>query len=65
MEKPINIKINEFRENLCKIINESDLSSYVLINELEAAIYSLVTKEKQLEQQYNEALKGSEEKCKK
>jgi len=65
MEKPINIKVIEFREKLCKIINESNLSSYILINELEATVCSLVAKEKQLEQQYKEFLKGSEQKCKK
>lgn len=65
MEKPINIKVNEFRKKLCEIINKSDLSSYILVNELEATVYSILGKEQQLEQKYNESLKGSEQECKK
>lgn len=65
MEKPIYVKVNEFREKLCDIINTSGLSSYIIINELSATVQSLIIKEQALEEEYNKSLKGSEEKCKK
>ena len=65
MEKPFTIKINEFKQKLCEVINEANLSAYVLLNELNNMQLAIKQKDMQEINEYNESLKGSEEKCKK
>lgn len=67
MEKPLTIKINDFREQLCKIINESKLHPYILLNELNAFAIEIQKKDHVEVEEYLKSLqsKGSEEKCKK
>ena len=65
MEKPLTIKINEFRNKLCKTINEAELPAYILINELSNFIQEVKRQDDIQVTQYNESLKGSEEECEK
>ena len=65
MEKPFTIKINEFKQKLCEVINEANLPAYVLLNELNNMQLAIKQKDMQEINEYNESLKGSEEKCKK
>ena len=65
MEKPLTIKINEFKNKLCQVINEAELPAYVLINELSNFIQEIKRQDDMQVIQYNESLKGSEEECEK
>ena len=71
MEKPITIRIGEFKNKLCELINEYKLPAYVLINEFNEISFKI--KEIDLEEcnKYNEYMEkeskkeGSEQECKK
>ena len=65
MEKPLTIRVDEFKQKICKILNESKLPAYVLLNELQELSFAIREKDLQQINEYNESLKGSEEKCKK
>ena len=56
MEKPFTIKINEFSENLIKLVNSSKLPVYVLKNEIEKVYAELNRIDEEEIIKYNESL---------
>ena len=56
MEKPFTIKINEFSENLIKLVNSSNLPVYVLKNEIEKVYAELNRIDEEEIFKYNENL---------
>jgi len=56
MEKPFTIKINEFSENLIKLVNSSNLPVYVLKNEIEKVYAELNRIDEEEISKYNENL---------
>ena len=56
MEKPFTIKINEFSENLIKLVNSSKLPAYVLKNEIEKVYAELNRIDEEEIIKYNESL---------
>ena len=56
MEKPFTIKINEFSENLIKLVNSSKLPVYVLKNEIEKVYAELNRIDEEEISKYNENL---------
>lgn len=56
MEKPFTIKINEFSENLIKLVNSSKLPVYALKNEIEKVYAELNRIDEEEIIKYNESL---------
>ena len=56
MEKPFTIKINEFSENLIKLVNSSKLPAYVLKNEIEKVYAELNRVDEEEMIKYNKSL---------
>ena len=65
IEKPLTLRIGEFKQELCDLINKYELPAYVLLNEFNEISFSIKERDLQLVNEYNESLKGSEEECKK
>ena len=67
MEKPLTIRINEFKNKICEVVNESKLPAYILLNEFHNYAEEIKMQDNILIEEYYRSLesKGSEEKCKK
>ena len=65
IEKPLTIRVAEFKKELCELINKTELPAYVLLNEFNEISFTIREKDLQLVNEYNESLERSEEECKK
>lgn len=54
MEKPFSVIIEEFREKIVKLVNESGFPAYVLIKEFEDILFKLKEQDVQIVNQYKE-----------